>query len=134
MDRFDLTMFAASEGDALVLSWGTNGASYHALIDLGRTDDYRSIRPVLEAIGRFELFAITHIDADHISGAMPLVRESIAPFAPAEVWFNAWHHLRNAEARLQHMPLLETLSARHGEKLSSGILRFHWPWNRAFAS
>jgi len=134
MDRFDLTMFAASEGDALVLSWGTNDSPYHALIDLGRTEDYTSIRPILQAIRRFELFAITHIDADHIAGAMPLVKEHSALFAPADVWFNAWHHLRNAEARARGMPLLETLSAKHGEKLSSGILRFNWPWNRAFGS
>ena len=134
MGRFDLTMFAASEGDALMLSWGNVSSLHHALIDLGRTKDYPSIRPVLQTIGRFELFAVTHIDADHIAGTMPLVRERNAPFIPADVWFNAWHHLRNAEARARHMPLLETLSARHGEKLSSGILRFSWPWNCAFGS
>jgi beta-lactamase superfamily II metal-dependent hydrolase len=125
-------MYSASEGDALVLSWGTESTDHHALVDLGRNADYKAIRPALQKIRRFELFTITHIDADHIAGAMPLVKENSAPFAPADVWFNAWHHLKNADSRLHHVPGLETLSVKQGEKLSAGILRFGWPWNRAF--
>jgi beta-lactamase superfamily II metal-dependent hydrolase len=132
MSIFRLTMNPASEGDALLLAWGEEGALHHALIDLGRTADYKSLRPTLAEIGSFELFAISHIDADHIEGAMPLMKEVAAPFAPADVWFNAWHHLKNAAARLEKSNVLETLGAKQGEKLSVGILRFRWPWNRAF--
>ena len=131
MSVFRLTMHPASDGDALVLTWGEVGNLHHALIDLGRTNDYKKLRPTLEKIGRFELFVISHIDADHIEGAIPLLKEATAPFAPADDWFNAWHHLKNAEARLSKVEGLETLSAKQGEKLSAGILRFHWPWNRA---
>jgi hypothetical protein len=63
---------------------------------------------------------------------MPLLKEVTAPFEPADVWFNAWHHLKNAKARLEKDDSRETLSAKQGEKLSAGILRFGWPWNRAF--
>jgi beta-lactamase superfamily II metal-dependent hydrolase len=132
MSVFRLVMHVASEGDALTLTWGEEGKLFHALVDLGRTGDYKAIRPTLKEIGRFELFTISHIDADHIAGAMPLLKEPSAPFAPADVWFNAWHHLRNAAARRKNAEGLETLSAKQGEKLSAGIVRFRWPWNRAF--
>jgi beta-lactamase superfamily II metal-dependent hydrolase len=125
-------MHPASEGDALVLSWGKERSAHHALIDLGRESDYKTLRPALQKIGRFEFFAMTHIDADHIAGAMPLVKENMAPFTAEDVWFNAWHHLKNAGARLKQREDFEKLGAKQGEKLSAGILRFGWPWNRAF--
>jgi beta-lactamase superfamily II metal-dependent hydrolase len=132
MSVFQLTMHQASEGDALTLAWGEEGDVRHALIDLGRTSDYGALRQTLKEIGSFELFAISHIDADHIEGAMPMMKERIAPFAPADVWFNAWHHLKNAETRLKKADGLEPLGAKQGEKLSAGILHFAWPWNRSF--
>ncbi|MBR1270535.1 hypothetical protein JQ629_23960 [Bradyrhizobium sp. AUGA SZCCT0222] len=134
MSVFRLVMHPASEGDALTLSWGEEGKLFHALIDLGRTRDYKTLRPTLKQTGQFELFTISHIDADHIAGAMPLVKESSAPFQPRDVWFNAWHHLKNAAARLERAEELESLSAKQGEKLSVGIVRFRWPWNSAFGS
>jgi beta-lactamase superfamily II metal-dependent hydrolase len=132
MSIFRLVMHPASEGDALTLSWGEEGKLFHALIDLGRPGDYNAMRPALKDIGRFEFFTISHIDADHIAGAMPLVKEKSPPFKPADVWFNAWHHLKNAAARREQADELETLSAKQGEKLSAGIVGFRWPWNRAF--
>lgn len=132
MSVFALTMNPASEGDALLLSWGEKSGLSHALIDLGRSGDYKALRSRLADIDRFALFAISHIDADHIEGAMPLMKEPTAPFRPADVWFNAWHHLKNAQNRLAGNETLERLSAKQGEKLSAGILRFDWPWNQAF--
>jgi beta-lactamase superfamily II metal-dependent hydrolase len=132
MSVFRLVMHPASEGDALTLSWGEEGKLFHALIDLGRPGDYRVLRPLLQKTGRFEFFTISHVDADHIGGAMLLVKEKSAPFKPADVWFNAWHHLKNAAARREHAQELETLSAKQGEKVSNGIVEFRWPWNSAF--
>jgi beta-lactamase superfamily II metal-dependent hydrolase len=129
MSDFVLTMHPGSDGDALVLRWGPADAPRHALIDLGRTADYKALKPALAATGRFELFVISHIDADHIEGAMPLVAEPRAPFAPGDVWFNAHAHLRAArDRRNEH----EVLSVLQGEKLSDGIVRFGWPWNASF--
>lgn len=127
MAGFTLTMHPASEGDCLVLSWGE--PVRHAVIDLGRTRDYWALRPWLAAAGDVELFVITHIDADHISGAMPLVREEEAPFAPTDVWFNGHGQLAAAKRRAQ---VLEALSVAQGDKLEDGIRRFRWRWNAAF--
>lgn len=134
MSVFRMTMHPASEGDALTLSWGEEGKLFHALIDLGRPVNYKALLPELLSTGRFEFFTISHIDADHIGGAMPLVREKSAPFQPADVWFNAWHHLKNAAARHAQAQELETLSARQAEKLSNAIVAFGWPWNSAFGA
>lgn len=126
-----LTMHPGSDGDALTLSWGAPDAPlHHALIDLGRQGDYANLRPWLEQTRNLALFVVTHIDADHIEGAMPLAAEATPPFAPADVWFNAHDHLKQARDRLN---LRETLSVLQGEKLSRAIRRFGWPWNAAFA-
>lgn len=129
MAEFSLTMHQASEGDALVLSWGAQGDLHHAVIDLGRTQDYRALRPWLAATAAIDLFVVSHIDADHIEGAMPLVKEAVPPFQPADVWFNGYDQL--AAAKLRH-PQVEPLSPEQGNKLTDGIRRFNWPWNLAF--
>ena len=67
---------------------------------------------------------ISHVDADHIEGAMPMVKEARAPFSPADVWFNGHDQLAVAKARAQ---VLEALSVGRGEKKSAGIRKFGWP-------
>ncbi len=129
MSDFVLTMHPGSDGDALCLRWGKAEAPRHAVIDLGRTADYHALRPWLAATGRIDLLVITHIDADHIEGAIPMAAEKQAPFTPSDVWFNAHDHLRTARARRHEH---EVLSVLQGEKLSKGIDRFGWTWNGAF--
>jgi beta-lactamase superfamily II metal-dependent hydrolase len=132
MSTLTLVMHPASEGDALELIWGPSGVPRRALIDLGRENDYRRLRTSGVAAGPVELFVITHVDADHIAGAIPMVAEAAAPFAPKEVWFNAYHHLANARRRLDGDNEREPLSVEQGEKLSDGIQKFRWPWNQRF--
>jgi beta-lactamase superfamily II metal-dependent hydrolase len=124
-----LTMHPGSDGDALSLQWVEAGARRRAVIDLGRTADYRALKPWLVETSNIDLLLITHIDADHIEGAMPMVAEAQAPFIPNDVWFNNHDHLRAARERRQEH---ETLSVLQGEKLSKGIARYRWPWNQAF--
>lgn len=126
---FTLTMHPGSDGDALVLQWGDPATPRHAVVDLGRTADYRALRPWLTSTGNIDLLVVTHIDADHIEGAMPMVAEPAAPFHPDDVWFNAHEHLRQARDRRNEYEIMAVLQ---GEKLSHGIRRFGWPWNRAF--
>ncbi|WID99683.1 hypothetical protein QO058_30245 (plasmid) [Bosea vestrisii] len=130
---FKLTMHPASEGDCATLEWGEASAPRRALVDLGRTKDYRALLPELKARKSYDLFVITHVDADHIEGAMPLVRADAPSFDPGDVWFNAYHHLIEARDRAQDD--YEAYGAVQGEKLSAGILKFNWRarWNKAFA-
>ncbi|PRH88800.1 hypothetical protein C5L14_06170 [Labrys okinawensis] len=131
MPVFRLAMHPASEGDALMLSWGEEDALHRALIDLGRTKNYRALKPLLQTIGTFELFAISHIDADHIEGAVPLFAEPALPFTARNVWFNAYSQLVDARERLRDA---ETLGVDQAEKVTAGIKASGWPWNSQFAS
>jgi beta-lactamase superfamily II metal-dependent hydrolase len=130
---FRLTMLPASEGDALMLSWGRVDKPRHALIDLGRTKDYVSLKPILRKIGELELFAITHIDADHIAGAVPLFKEEPLPFVAKRVWFNGYTQLETANGRLPSARRTP-LGAKQGEKVTAGIAKSGWRWNVPFDS
>jgi beta-lactamase superfamily II metal-dependent hydrolase len=130
---FKLTMFPASEGDCLLLSWGEQGLLRHALTDLGHKGDYKALRPIFAELGEIELFTITHIDADHIEGAVPMFVEDAPPFRPRQSWFNAYHQLGLANERLRAEER-ETLGAAQAEKITVGLVALKWPWNACFAS
>jgi beta-lactamase superfamily II metal-dependent hydrolase len=128
---FSLSMHPASEGDALELKWGDD---CRALIDLGRKGDYARLSANGIVSGEVDLFVMTHVDADHIEGAVPMAGSPAAPFHPKQVWFNGSHHPRNAKHRMDGDSERETLSVEQGERLSHGIKRFRWAWNSTFAS
>lgn len=134
MSVFKLAMHPASEGDALVLTWGTDPAKLnHALVDLGRTGDYRTIKPYLSATQTFELFCLTHIDADHIEGAVPLFKEAPLPMKANNVWFNSRAQLAAATER-RSVSERERMGAAQAEKVTAGIVASKWPWNAQFKS
>lgn len=133
MPIFRLAMKPASDGDMLILSWGANSKPQRALIDLGRAGNYRAAREELTRIGRFELFVITHIDADHIEGVVPLLGEDVLPFSCNHVWFNAREQLKAASARALP-PRLRTRGALQAEKVTSGLTRSGWARNAHFRS
>ena len=128
---FRLTMYPATDGDCLLLTWGRSARLHHALVDLGRGSTYKAVKPVLQSLENIELFVMSHVDADHIAGAIPMVREPAAPFAPRRVWYNSRPQLVAAKDR---HPILEPFGARQGEKLARGIVKFDWPWNVEFVS
>jgi beta-lactamase superfamily II metal-dependent hydrolase len=133
MPIFKLAMHPASEGDALMLTWGDPSSPRHALIDLGRSKDYKALKPLLEGIAAFELVTFTHIDADHISGAVTLFKEASLPFNTRCVWFNAHAQLEAANARLPPNQRVQ-LGAAQAEKVTKGIITSGWHWNMPFAS
>ncbi|TLD71697.1 hypothetical protein FEM03_06040 [Phragmitibacter flavus] len=124
-------MLPAKDGDCLLLTWGRSTELHHLIVDLGREGTYRAVKDRLVGLSNIELFVMSHIDADHIAGAVPLVKEAAAPFAPARVWYNARPQLQAAHHR---QSVLEAFGARQGEKLARGIVNFGWPWNAEFAS
>jgi beta-lactamase superfamily II metal-dependent hydrolase len=128
---FRVTLYPALDGDCILLSWGKSSRVYHILVDLGRGVTYKAIKKHLKALGDLELFVMSHVDADHIAGAIPMVREKTAPFRPRRVWYNARPQLA---AAVNRNPITEEFGARQGEKLAKGIVRFGWPWNAEFMS
>lgn len=71
-----LKVFYANDGDCLLL---TSGDGHHALIDGGRTGSFREQTwSVLQNLAKrkqaVDLVAVSHIDADHISGILWLLK------------------------------------------------------------
>ncbi|EUB98256.1 hypothetical protein PMI07_006570 [Rhizobium sp. CF080] len=128
MTKFHLHMHPASEGDALMLSWGDAERPGHAMVDMGRSKDYVLLKPLLQDIGKLDLFVVSHIDADHIAGVVPLFEEKRLPFSTAHVWFNAHEQLSDANDRLAPSERV-VLGVAQGEKVSAGIAATDWPWN-----
>lgn len=133
MPIFRLAMNPASDGDSLLLTWGAAERPHRALIDLGRAKDYRALKPTLERIDVLDLLVLTHIDADHIEGVVPLFKEPALPLRTATVWFNAHAQLVAANERLPARNRV-VLGPAQAEKVTAGIVASTWPWNMPFDS
>jgi beta-lactamase superfamily II metal-dependent hydrolase len=91
--QFSIEMLPAGNGDSLWISYG-GAADRHLLIDCGYTSAEKVAAQRVKASDRVELFILTHIDGDHISGAIPLFSDPDIAVRFADVWFNGWKQLR----------------------------------------
>jgi beta-lactamase superfamily II metal-dependent hydrolase len=67
-----LKVFFAGDGDCLLL---TSSDGRHALIDGGRAESFeQQTWPELQKLGAIDLVVVSHIDDDHISGVLWLMR------------------------------------------------------------
>jgi beta-lactamase superfamily II metal-dependent hydrolase len=125
---FELTLYPALDGDCHILTWGTSGSVHRLLIDGGRERTWTALKKDLQALPaeqrKLELFVVSHIDADHIAGALKLIEDNECPVTFGDVWFNAYHHLVHGD--------WETLGVEQGEQLSDALVARKWPWNESF--
>lgn len=123
-------MLPAREGDCLWIRYGARDAPHQILIDGGRSETYLDIKARLaelpERQRHFELFVITHVDRDHIEGALALLEDPDLELTFKEIWFNGYDHLKDVE--------LETFGALQGERLTKALLSRKDRWNAAFES
>lgn len=128
-----LIAFPASEGDCLLLEYGDAAAPHRILIDGGRKATYRDhlrgwlmkLPPERRSV---DLFVVTHVDRDHIEGALELSRDDDLHLRVDEIWFNAWPQLSPEPVIAQ----CEVLGVPDGERLSTRICGRKWPWNTRF--
>ena len=131
---FRLEMLPACEGDCLILSWGDPDRPYRLLIDGGRESTAEAVLAYAREHGyaqnMFELFIVTHIDRDHIEGAVTLLK--CARFRPLirEIWFNDRGDLDYANPA----PGFETFGALDGERITKLIADYRIDHNSAFNS
>lgn len=129
---FKIHMLPADHGDCLWVEYGTAAKPKRILIDAGTPGTYaRALRPKIEeTVARegnchFELFVVTHIDADHIGGTLQFLGEiDKNAVSIGEIWFNGYFHLSN-ETPAQ-------LGADQGERLTALIQDGGWEWNTRF--
>ena len=115
-------MLPANNGDCLWITYGEapNGL-HHIMIDCGSLSVSSIAAERIRSVDRVELLVLTHIDADHISGAIELLDDHEVRTRLGDVWFNGWNQLRGF------------LSVDQGEKFSDLLDRDDRPflWNNA---
>jgi hypothetical protein len=126
-----IDMLPGGNGDALWIEYGSPTAPRRVLIDGGTGPSWTltsGLHARIEALApddrHFELLIVTHVDGDHIDGALALLQDDTLGVSFGEVWFNGWRHLPDTP--------LESFGPVAGEKLTDAILTRAIPWNAAF--
>jgi beta-lactamase superfamily II metal-dependent hydrolase len=124
----DIEMLPAGHGDSLWLQYGEGQAVSRVLIDCGTEGTYPSLRQKVTQLPEkerdFELFILSHIDDDHIGGAIPFFKDRSLGVRFADVWFNGYKHLPSQPSAMD-----DKLGAKQGEIFSLELDKFELPWN-----
>lgn len=154
-----INVFPALNGDSILVSYGSNEKK-HILIDCGYVTTYKSFikKALVEIVNNgecLEKLIITHIDSDHIWGALSLLKDNQKKFIKIkEVWHNTFRHLFNdseKEEAVSHKnekivkkilsrgylnnELKEgekQISAEQGTTLGALLLNGNYSWNSDF--
>jgi beta-lactamase superfamily II metal-dependent hydrolase len=127
-------LLPAAHGDAIWIEYGDGSDRHRILIDGGPAHTYQAglrarIRGLPEDDRHFDLFVISHIDADHIDGAIIFLQEAqLLKATFGQIWFNAWRQLEKTGP--------DTFAPLQGEFLGALIKTtpdFEQRWNKEFA-
>ena len=130
----EIRALPAREGDALWMRWGEPDQIHQLFIDMGTEASGRLIRGRLQALPEpqrsVDLLVITHVDSDHIGGALSCLAEAdaVPGLKLHGVWFNGFGHLSGAGGNDE--PDLESMGPVQGEQLTR-LLR-DTSWNAPF--
>lgn len=118
-------MLPAGHGDALVVEYGTRAETHRLLIDAGTVHSWEGVRKRLLEMPdkRYEAFVITHVDEDHIGGAVRLLGDVDLRHRIADVWFNGFVHTKRGG---------NVLGPIDGERLTRAIANGDYRWNDPF--
>lgn len=124
-----IEMLPAGNGDALWIEYDDGPRVRRMLVDCGTKGTWaEGLRARIQGLPAeertFELLIVTHIDGDHIEGALQLLNDETLGTTFADIWFNGWRHLPGTA--------LESLGPVEGELLTDTILRRNLSWNEAF--
>jgi beta-lactamase superfamily II metal-dependent hydrolase len=123
---FDIEMLPAREGDCLWLRYGDKKRIRQILIDGGRAATAKILKKRFAALPakerEFELLIISHVDRDHIEGILKIIEDPKLGVKFKDIWFNGYHHLRDAK--------IETFGPAQGERLSRALVKRRLPWNK----
>src|SRR6266545_4956913 len=113
-----LEMLPADQGDCLWIEYTDAGQTRRILIDGGTPSTYPRLKKRIEALPlperRFELFVVTHVDSDHIGGAVKLIDDPADGLTFGDVWFNGFGHLPKPD---------DQLGAKQGEELTRMLVQ-----------
>ena len=118
-----IEVFPAEEGDALLVTLGEI-SPFVMLVDAGRQKTGIALAGELSRRRLVvDLFVVTHVDRDHIEGALSLLSKLDGAFEIKEIWFNGYRHLTPNGCEL------EPQGAAMGNRLESLIVSGRIGWN-----
>jgi hypothetical protein len=125
-------MLPVAHGDAIWIEYGDLDGSHHILIDAGPASTYQTVQKWLlsqaPAALALDLLVVTHIDADHIDGAILMLADmKDLGVSFKDIWFNGWRQLAESEASD------DTFGPLQGEFLGAQLSELALPWNLAFS-
>jgi beta-lactamase superfamily II metal-dependent hydrolase len=110
---FRLEMLPARHGDAIWIEIGDPKRPRRILIDGGPASSYekglhRRLSLLPPADRRIDLLVVTHIDTDHIDGAIILLQaaEQLG-ITLGEIWFNGWEQLNKQKGQAEGLKPLQ---------------------------
>jgi hypothetical protein len=132
-EGLSVTALPVAHGDALWVEYGDASNRHQLLIDGGPAGTYRVVHDWLAKLPpekrTLDLFVVTHIDADHIDGAIILLQElGQLGVTVNEVWFNGWKHLSDESSPV------DVFAPAQGEFLGGLIDKDGLRWNVSFDS
>ncbi|MFC0682799.1 ComEC/Rec2 family competence protein [Lysobacter korlensis] len=122
---FAVEMLPAGHGDALVVEYGAEADPHQLLIDAGTYHAWEGVQAQLMRRRRdkYEVFVVTHVDEDHIGGAISLLDDGNLNQRIDQVWFNGYVHCTSGG---------NVLGPLNGEQLTYRIARGGFHWNEGF--
>ncbi len=157
MSSITIKAFKAKKGDAFLLSFD-NGQNI--LIDMGMPETYLSeikddILKIKDKDEIIDLLIITHIDEDHIGGAIEFIKDNQdnKMIKVDEVWHNSYKHLQFDKEKVDKIDkdsisILNTMimqntsntlsngvkkiSCNQGSSLASLFYKYSYSWNTSF--
>ena len=123
---FRIELLPAAYGDAIWVEYGDPGHPRRIVIDGGPAPTYEqglyARFKKLKKGDRIDLFIVTHIDSDHIDGAIILMQQvARSGVEIGEMWFNAWPQLEKAGPEIYAPIQGEFLGAQIEEAGLKGI-------------
>ncbi len=122
---FRVEAIPAGPGDALVVEWGSGREKHRMLVDAGPKARWPGVRARLAArrSDTYAAFVVTHIDEDHIGGAVELLDDATLRSRVRVVWFNGYVHCAKGGS---------VLGPVNGEQFTSRLLGGPYAWNEGW--
>lgn len=122
---FAVVMLPGGHGDALVVEYGSKSKPHQLLIDVGTFRSWQDVQRELtrRRRDRYEIFVVTHVDEDHLGGAIALLDDPNLKQRIDRVWFNGYVHCESGG---------NVLGPVNGEQLTTRIVDGGFHWNDGF--
>ena len=157
MSSIKVKSFKAKNGDAFLLSFD-NGQNI--MIDMGLPETYNDeikndILKIKDKNEILDLLIITHIDEDHIGGALEFITDNQDNkiIKVNEVWHNSYKHLQFDKEKVKYIDKnslsllnsiilqntstvavngVQNISCKQGSSLASLLYKYNYSWNTLF--